>query len=229
MTAATGRYIEFLPDFYASCRRFFLPDVPKHFFVMTDASCGCDADLTVVPTEHRPWPYSTLLRFRYVSELGARLHPYSHVIALDVDTRVCSEIGRDLFFGHDKPLFGVQHPGFVWKRGSFETDVRSTAAVGTRDNLSTYWAGGMWGGKVAHVLYLATELSRRIDDDLSRGVIAVWHDESHLNKFFIENRSQVHRFDPGFMYPESWRLPYKKRILALDKNHDAMRQRVQVR
>ena len=225
---ATGKYLRFVPDFHASCRKFLLPETPKHLFVMTDRVDAdffrASKDATAVYTEHRPWPFPTLLRFRYITAIAPQLRAFSHLIAIDADTRVCSTIRERTFFGHPKPLFGVQHPGFVGKRGSFETDARSRACVGPTDDASVYWAGGMWGGTIDAALQLAEELAGRIDDDLSRGVIAVWHDESHLNKFFSENRARVHMHNPGYMYPESWRLFYRKRILALDKNHAAMRE-----
>jgi len=227
LTTATHKYIRFVPDFYESCRTYLLPGTPKHHFVMTDqvehAFFHGRADVTAVYTEHRPWPFPTLLRFKYIASIASRLQPFSHLIAIDADTRVCSLITERAFFRHGKPLFGVQHPGFVGKRGSFETDARSRACVGPNDDLSVYRAGGMWGGTTPAALELAAELAARIDDDLARGVIAVWHDESHLNKYFCENARRVHTHNPGYMYPESWRLFYRKRILALDKNHSAMR------
>jgi len=29
--------------------------------------------------------------------------------------------------------------------------------------------------------------------------------------------------DPSYCYPESWNLPYEKKLLALDKNHQEIR------
>ena len=226
--AATNRYLECFPAFYDKAKLHFLPGVQKHFFVMTDRISdpvfSGKFDVTPVPVEHRPWPYPTLLRFRYIERIAEKLRGFTHLVAIDVDTAVVSPVGEKRFFGHKKPLFGVRHPGFVGKKGTFEDDPRSLAAVGKTDDLSVYWAGGLWGGETEPALAMAAELARRIEDDLSRGVIAVWHDESHLNKYFIENRKDVHIFDPGYMYPESLDLPYTKRILALNKDHAEIRE-----
>jgi hypothetical protein len=51
-----------------------------------------------------------------------------------------------------------------------------------------YYQGCLWGGKVPDVLEMIEELESRVNEDLKNNVIAVWHDESHMNKYFIENK-----------------------------------------
>ena len=48
------------------------------------------------------------------------------------------------------------------------------------------------GGKVPAVFDMIDELEKRVNDDLKDDVIAQWHDESQLNKFYIENKKDVH-------------------------------------
>ena len=224
---ATNRYVDFFGAFYEKAELHFLPGVQKHYFVMTDCLSHPvfegKSNVTPVYVEHRPWPYPTLLRFRYIVDIAGQLKDFTHLAAIDVDSAVTAPVEEKEFFGHGKPLYGVRHPGFIGKKGTFETNLHSRASVTKKDNLSVYWAGGLWGGEMSHALALAGEIARRIEDDLLREVMAVWHDESHLNKYFIENRKKVHVFHPGYMYPESADLPYPKKILALDKNHTAVR------
>lgn len=227
LVTATNRYLECFPAFYDRARVNFLPGVEKHFFVMTDRVSdpilADKPDVTPVSVEHKPWPFPTLLRFRYIERISEKLKSFTHLVAIDVDTAVIVPVDEKELLGHKKALFAVRHPGFVGKKGTFETDPRSLAAVSKKESRSIYRAGGMWGGRAPEALALARELARRIDEDLSREIIAVWHDESHLNKYLIENQKDLHTLDPGYMYPESADLPYRKRILALNKNHAMIR------
>ena len=50
-----------------------------------------------------------------------------------------------------------------------------------------------------------------------------WHHESHLNRYFIDNPPTI-MLSPEYCYPENWDIPFKKRLLALDKNHEECRE-----
>jgi hypothetical protein len=62
-------------------------------------------------------------------------------------------------------------------------------------------------------------LRDNVNADLSKKIIAAWHDESHLNRFFTDNEEKVVTFSPGFAYPETWDMPQvPKMIIHKDKN-----------
>ena len=46
------------------------------------------------------------------------------------------------------------------------------------------------------------ELDRRTTIDEKNNVIAVWHDESHLNCFYSETIEKVHTVGPEYAFPE---------------------------
>ena len=72
---------------------------------------------------------------------------------------------------------------------------------------------------------MASTLRDAIEADRANGVTAVWHDESHLNRYLRAHPPK--RLTPAYCYPESgW--PHLAHlapvIVALDKDHAYFRQ-----
>lgn len=70
-----------------------------------------------------------------------------------------------------------------------------------------------------------------IEKDLANGIMPVFHDETALNRYFMENEPNA-ILNPGYHYPQSNLAHYKKiwgnkmfepKILLLDKNHQEVR------
>lgn len=118
----------------------------------------------------------------------------------------------------------TQHPGFVGRRGTYETDPRSTAYVAPHEG-ECYFAGGFNGGSKDNFMHMASTITRRIqrDFDFFPNKIAIWHDESHVNRYFIDYKPTV-ILSPSYCYPGALSIPYHKRLVALDKNHSEMRE-----
>ena len=105
-------------------------------------------------------------------------------------------------------------------RGTYETSKKSTAHVAKNEG-DVYYAGGFWGGRVLNILQLAQRLRRNVEKDLSWGYIARWHDESHLNRYFIDHSSKV--LSSSYCYDANKNYPIEKKILALHKDHKGIR------
>ena len=71
-------------------------------------------------------------------------------------------------------------------RGSWEVRLASTAYV-PEVLRKRYVCGGVWIGKRDALLNVMEDLAESVQKDRSRGIEAVWHDESHLNRWAANN------------------------------------------
>lgn len=70
--------------------------------------------------------------------------------------------------------------------GDWETRRASNAFIG-RKAKKIYYHGAIWGGPKLQVFDMCRVLSERTMSDTRRGMVARWHDESHLNWFAAKN------------------------------------------
>ena len=217
----TRRYFSFFPKFYASCMELLLVNCDRKFLVFTDArSTEWPSNCTVYPTEHQPWPLMTLKRFEILLKAEQEIRRTDRFVYLDADMLVTASVTEADLFNSTRPLFGVQHPAYCGtSAGTFESNRRSRAYVPADADRSTYWQGCLWGGVPEFVISMLKALCSSVQQDLADGVIAVWWDESHLNKFFVDNRHLVNTLSPDFAFPACQpNLAFERKIVHLEKN-----------
>lgn len=218
---ATGRYTTFAQDFVRSCRKHFFKDHNVKYFVFTDDQNYPEkTDEKAIYQKRLGWPYDTLMRFEVYLKSQELFENLDYIFASDADMLYVADVGKEML----GDLVATKHPGFYNKRRqlfSYETNPISKAYIKPREGKS-YFAGGFYGGKKASFIQLLETTSKNIRADLDKNFIAVWHDESHLNRYFIDH-PPTKVLSPAYCYPESWQLPFPKKMLALDKNHAEVR------
>ena len=79
-----------------------------------------------------------------------------------------------------------------------------------------YVIGAVEGGETEAFLKMCKTIQSRINDDLKKGNITKWHDESYLNHYII-GRNDVKYLHPGYCYPMGFDLPVEKIIDTVPK------------
>lgn len=219
----TNRYLNFLPKYYESCEQFLFTEEQKQYFVFTDGDLGGDIpdNITTITIPHKQWPSITLERFHTILLAEDKLREYDWLIFLDADMVVNQEIKSDEIFKDEKDFIAVHHPcHYETGTGTFERRPESEACVGS--NEICYYQGCLWGGKISSVIPMMKLLRDRVDKDYNNDIIALWHDESHLNKFFIDNKNNVNALSPDYAFPECFPgYPYQKKIIHLAKDNSS--------
>ena len=219
ITIATGKYFEeFIPNLKTSVDRYFnFPGYQINFYCFTDTTAEI-AGINNVPIEHFGWPFSTLLRYRWMENYLSTLEKNDFLLYMDADMRVVSAPPVSLF---NHPLMAVCHPGYIDSPGAFEIDRQDSCYV-PPPLRKEYVQGCFWGGKKAQFVALIRSLSAMVDRDLRAGNIPIWHDESYLNKYLSAHHCKA--LPPLYAWPEGEQTTQAPYILHLEKKHQVIRQ-----
>jgi len=101
-------------------------------------------------------------------------------------------------------LLFVKHSFFYNKsnkRFPYERNMNSTAGIPIGHG-KYYVCGGINGGKAKDYLQMCEELKYRIDLDDKKGIIARWHDESHINRYLYEEQNTYKMLNSSYCFPE---------------------------
>lgn len=217
LIVATGQYIQFVEPLVNSAEKYFCVNHEVRYFVFTDAKDFNHSKVTIIEHKRLGWPLDTLQRFNVYSHNKDNYKDMDYLFAVDADMLFVAPVGDEIL----SDRVGTQHPGFVGRRGTYETRSSSKAYIGSHEG-KMYFAGGFNGGSCNEFLKMAKTITENINEDMEKNIIAIWHDESHLNRYFVDNPPTC-ILNPSYCYPESWNLPYPKKLLALDKNHAKLR------
>lgn len=233
---ATNKYTRFLKPLIDSCEKYFLKDCRVNYFVFTDRMSEVSQLISLPPgensinicnVEHKPWPYATLHRFTFFRQYIDMLQKADYSFYMDVDCLVTSPINSDIL----SERTAVQHCGYVEERGTYEERKESCAYVGPNEG-TVYYGGGFWGFSTAEFKVFLDKCIDMLNKDHANGIVPVWHDESILNRYLIDN-PPIKTLTPSYHYPENhdhiygkWKAKgklYSCKILLLSKNHEELR------
>lgn len=234
---ATNKYTCFLNDLLDSAYQNFLKDDKVTYHIFTDQVHEINyllehkeyyRHIIVHEIEHKPYPYTTLYRFHFFKKYKKKLgNPDAHFY-VDADCKFELPITKDEIISSRT---AVQHCGYVGERGTYETNPESSSYVAENEG-DTYFGGGFWGFQNDEFWKLVDTAIKMIDSDEKKGIVPVWHDESVLNRYLIDNLP-TKILTPSFHYPENHQhiqgkwlragLSFECKVLLLNKNHNELR------
>lgn len=184
----TGKYDVFWKDFYLSCEDKFLPNSEKYYYVFTDAEKIYDEDnnknIHRFFQENLGWPNNTLKRFHVFLSREKEIKQMDYLFFFNANCEFVKEVSEKSFLPLKENLLFVQHPGYWDKKNDkfpYDRNEKSTAYVPKGEG-KYYICGGVNGGKSSNFIKLMKALRKNIDIDFSNDIIALWHDESQINK-----------------------------------------------
>ncbi|XP_041094506.1 N-acetyllactosaminide alpha-1,3-galactosyltransferase-like isoform X3 [Polyodon spathula] len=194
---ALGRYLDkYLEKFLATADKHFMPGQKVIYYVMVDnhsklpyIEYGTNRLLKprVVAKEAR-WQDISMMRMKTLA------HMLQDFIKDEVDYVFCMDVDMDF-----RAPYGVETLGELvgqaqaWFMNSPNTEFTYERRPESKAYIEMgqgdfYYHAAVFGGTPSRVLDLVRSCYAGIMEDKKNNIEAVWHDESHLNKYFLEHK-----------------------------------------
>lgn len=171
------------------------------------------------------WPDGTLYRYHFLLRQFEFIRG-EYVFLCDADMLFEAEMGPEIL---GNGITATLHPGYISAaREHLPYELRQKSGAYVEPWLGDhYYAGGFVGGRSERMLGMAREITTHIDHDRRNGVLAIWHDESHLNRY-LANYPPAVTLTPAYCHPDNdeyyrrtvWDEMYPRILVALDKTKE---------
>ena len=209
VTVVNGEvYERYARDLFLSAARYFRP--------------GSSVQYLSLPGREG-WPQATLYRYHALLQYRGSISG-SYVFMSDADMRFEGKVGSEVL----SELVATLHPGYIGKaREELPYENRPEAAAYIKpEQGERYYCGGFVGGRKPVFLALARKIANAINRDEKKGLVARWHDESHLNRQLLSMPPTL-ALPPSYCYPDNdawyqtfWPDSFPRKLVALDKSAD---------
>ncbi|XP_024911465.1 N-acetyllactosaminide alpha-1,3-galactosyltransferase-like [Cynoglossus semilaevis] len=188
---AVGRYLDvYLKNFLTSAEQHFMLGLPVKYYVFTDTpekvpsiDLAPQRSMKVIQVEkHSRWQDISMMRMKEISEIieSEIRHSFQYVFCFDVDQEFKGRFGSEAL-GDSVALLHAHYYNLPKHRFTYDRNPKSKAFMYTGD---FYYHAAIFGGFWKNVKNITDECLENIMEDKRNGVEALWHDESHLNKYF---------------------------------------------
>ncbi|KAM4021304.1 N-acetyllactosaminide alpha-1,3-galactosyltransferase-like [Anomaloglossus baeobatrachus] len=230
---AVGKYLEtYLEDFLVSANRFFMPGLPCVVYILTDRPSdvpkihersGMSITILKVTKQDR-WQDISMLRMMDLRDVVLPLahDQVDYLFCMDVDQIFTSDYGPEAL----GDLVAQLHSGYyLASKKNFPLERNPSSVAFIPPWMGTfYYHGAVFGGTPTHLTNLTSSCLRGILEDKKRGVEAIWHDESHLNRYLTMERPPSKLLSPEYCWDKRLWLRYHKMSWA-PKNYAKKRER----
>lgn len=219
---AIGRYEFFWKSFYESSERYFMQGCSREYFVFTDAvSLFGEEENEHIHRIHQAdmgWPDNTMKRFHLFLTIREQFKEIDYLFFFNANMEFVAPVGMNI-------LPDEKGNGLVGALHSWHTDYPRWGYPYERRSESTayipylkgkhYFQGSLIGGTTKAFLQLCEVCDCWLEKDRVKNIIPIWHDESIVNRYFVDNPPKV--LDCRYNYCEIKAFPIEKKILYKDK------------
>ncbi|XP_078095180.1 alpha-1,3-galactosyltransferase 2-like isoform X1 [Mustelus asterias] len=233
---AVGKYLDmYLESFLVSADEHFMPGLSVIYYVFVDELPKLDS-LRLRPNvrrklkkfqvdRHKRWQDISMFRMKTISRLieDHVKHEADYVFCFDVDQRFQGRFGTEALSESVALLHAwfYRRPKFMY---TYDHNPLSAAYLDAEGDF--YYHAAVFGGTWQSVKNLTESCDRGVMQDKQKNVEALWHDESHLNKYFWLHKP-TKLLSPEYCWDSKigWRRDIRVvRLLWAEKQYDISRQ-----
>lgn len=218
----TGKYAIFWQSFYQSCEKYFATSVEKRYYVFTDSpDIQSTGRVKTYYEQPKGFPMDSLLRFDMFIQVEEEASQCDYLFFMNANMQFVQEVGADIILPQESEngICAVYHPGYYHASPlsmNFEKRKKSTAYIPYEKGVEyRYFMGGLNGGTSKAYYQLIHTCHDNVHKDMEHGVMAIYHDESHLNRFLHGKR--IKALPPTFGWPEDKPCEEEPYIIILNK------------
>lgn len=218
----TGVYCKFWNIFYESMEHFFCIDTDKGYEVFTDSPelLALEySNVTFHQISDRGWIENVSSKSQCICDIEYDLLKYDYLFYLNGNYKVISDIRSAeilptasngwltvLSYQHYNNISPNEYP--------YDRNPACQAYIPYGQG-EYYYQGGFYGGRTEEMILMANCCKKQIREDLDKGIIARFHDESYLNKYLLECSPK--RVDEEYAYHQIWEYEGEYKAVFLDQ------------
>ncbi|XP_075692818.1 N-acetyllactosaminide alpha-1,3-galactosyltransferase-like [Rhinoderma darwinii] len=228
---AVGKYLDtYLTDFLVSANHYFMAGLPCKVYVLTDRPANVSTihvrsgmSITTLQVTYRArWQDISMLRMMDLRDLVLPLadDQVDYLFCMDVDQVFTSDYGPETL----GDLVAQLHSGYYLasrEQFPYERNPLSAAFIPPWGG-TFYYHGAVFGGTPAHLTNLTSSCLRDILKDKDSRLEAIWHDESHLNRYLTMDHLPSKVLSPEYCWDNRLWLKYH-RLSWAEKNYQKTR------
>lgn len=191
---ATGIYTEFWKEFYPTCEAFFCMDAQKGYEIFTDSPKLLSMkfhNTYMHPIEDRGFIVNVSSKPKFICEIASELEQkYDYVFYLNGNYKFVEPIlSHEILPGPENNYLTVlsfdRYKSKLSEELPYDRNPCCQAYIPYGQGTS-YYQGGFYGGRTKEMLLLSKWCASRIEEDLRKKIIALYHDESYLNRYLLD-------------------------------------------
>lgn len=216
----TGRYNQFFVGFYKSCEKYFMKGIAEvEYFVFTDDMGLSQAgNVHLIKKQCEGFPKDSLFRFEMFMQVREQLIGFDYIYFLNSNAEFRDYVGKEILpvgNGLVAALWIARKKQPAWML-PYERNKKSMAYIAPFQPPYMYYMGGINGGTAEAYMEMIETLAKNIRKDYENGIIAIVHDESHINKYLRTHECKI--LPDEYCYPEEWvKDGFNPKIVFRDK------------